>query len=69
MSPAELSDFRKQHGMTQADLAALLRMSPNNGDRTVRRWENGDSPVPFAVEVALWALFEAADLPERFRAR
>jgi DNA-binding transcriptional regulator YiaG len=46
---------RQQLGLTQRELAALLRMG-RNGERQVRRWEDGDVPISGPASVALEAL-------------
>lgn len=44
----EIKDKRKQLGLTQKDFADALGMG-KNGDRTLRRWENGES-TPSTLE-------------------
>jgi transcriptional regulator with XRE-family HTH domain len=51
-------DFRKARdelGMTASQLAKTLRMG-RGADRTIRRYESGQSPVPGPVSVAVEAL-------------
>jgi len=51
-------DFRKardQLGMSASQLAKTLRMG-RGADRTIRRYESGQSPVPGPVSVAVEAL-------------
>lgn len=50
MTPAELKSIRQRHGLTQSELAALLRISDI---RTIRRWETGDRPVSGPASVVL----------------
>lgn len=53
MTPSELKTARKQLGLTQAGLADLLRLAPNNGGRAVRAWEAGARPIPGPVSLAI----------------
>lgn len=55
MRPERVKSIREGLGLTQVDLGTLLRLGPN-GKRTVIRWEQGDTPVPGPVSVALEAL-------------
>ena len=51
-------DFRKARdelGMSASQLAKVLRMG-RGADRTIRRYESGQSPVPGPVSVAVEAL-------------
>jgi DNA-binding transcriptional regulator YiaG len=48
----ELKAARTRLGLTQAGLAALLRVD----GRTIRKWEAGDREIPGTAEVALEAL-------------
>lgn len=50
MTAKQLSVARRRLGMTQAELANALRVGH---DRTVRRWELGQIPVPGPVEVLI----------------
>ena len=49
MSPAELISLRERAGKTQEQLAAELSVS----SRSVRRWENGETPINARTEAAL----------------
>lgn len=53
MTPAALSQARTALGLTQGELASELGLSPDNGARTVRRWESQDQPIPGSVEIVL----------------
>jgi DNA-binding transcriptional regulator YiaG len=55
MSPDDVRDARKALGVSQAGLAELLRAG-KNGDRQVRRWEDGDLTVSGPASVAIEAL-------------
>jgi DNA-binding transcriptional regulator YiaG len=52
VTDVELKAARTRLGLTQAGLAALLRVD----GRTIRKWEAGDRDIPGSVEVALEAL-------------
>ena len=54
MTPAEVKAVRVRLGLTQRELAEWLRLSAN-GDRSVHRWESGDTPISGPAEVALEA--------------
>ena len=58
MTPAAVHAARASLGMTQADLARVLRLSDpdENGRRTVRNWEKGATPISGPASVALEAL-------------
>ena len=59
MTPAEVKSIRERAGLTQTELARLLRISDI---RTIRRWEQGDVPVSGPASIIL-ELIEAGDLP------
>lgn len=59
MTPTELKTIRNQLGLTQAGLAALLKVGSG---RTVRRWEAGERAIPGPAAVALRLLSENPDL-------
>ncbi|MCW5615839.1 MAG: helix-turn-helix domain-containing protein [Rhodocyclaceae bacterium] len=50
MTPDELRAIRNQFGLSQSELAALLKVSDG---RTVRRWEAGDRDIPGPAIVLL----------------
>jgi DNA (cytosine-5)-methyltransferase 1 len=52
VSPAEVTAARKRLGLSQAELAERLRMGAN-GERTVRRWETGETPITGPASLAL----------------
>jgi DNA-binding transcriptional regulator YiaG len=52
MTPAELKQWRKQAGLSQAGLAALLGVVT----MTVSRWELGRREIPSFLHLALEAL-------------
>jgi len=60
MSPSELRRRRKELGLTQRELAKLLRVNL----MTVSRWERGDHRIPEAVALAL-----KGGMPKRRRRR
>ena len=66
MTPDTFKKGRRILGLTQSELAATWEMG-ENGDRSVRRWEAGDVPVPGPVGVLLrWMVWdEPPELPLR----
>lgn len=62
MSPSEIKAIRQRYGLSQTELAALLRVSDL---RTVRRWETGEVPVSGPASIIL-ELMDADELPNRF---
>lgn len=55
MTPGDLRDARRSMGLTQHDLAVLLRMG-GDGKRAVRRWEDGDRHITGPASVAIEAM-------------
>lgn len=55
MTPERIVEIRGARGLSQAELARLLRLGAH-GKRTVARWEAGEVPVPGPVSVALDAI-------------
>ena len=55
MNPNEVRDARRALGLTQHELAVLLRMG-GDGKRSVRRWEAGDRDISGPASVAIEAL-------------
>jgi DNA-binding transcriptional regulator YiaG len=55
LEPYDVKKARAALGLTQRGLAAILRMG-HNGERQVRRWEDGDVPVSGPASVAIEAL-------------
>lgn len=62
VTPYELKAIRKRHGLTQRDIAKLLRIED---DRTVRRWEAGDRAISGPVQILL-EMVNAGELPQRY---
>lgn len=60
MSPSQLKEKREKLGLTQKDFADALGLG-KNGDRTLRRWENGES-TPSQLEAKVIMDF-AQDIP------
>lgn len=56
MTPTDLRAARKSLGLTQSALAKALRLSPKNGDRSVRIWETEGNTIPGPVQVAVECL-------------
>ena len=54
MTAHEFKDARNSLGLSQAELASILGMG-KHGDRTIRRWENGErQPNPIACRALEW---------------
>lgn len=62
MTPAEIRAIRQRYGLSQSELAGLLRISDI---RTVRRWEKGEVPISGPASIVL-ELMDADELPNRF---
>lgn len=54
-SGKDLAKARRAMGISLSDLADALRMGAN-GERNLRRWEAGETPMPGAVGVAVEAM-------------
>jgi DNA-binding transcriptional regulator YiaG len=50
MTPATFKAIRKQAGLTQSGLAALLRISDS---RAIRRWETGEREISGPVSLLM----------------
>jgi len=57
MTPDQIRQVRRALGLSQAELAKVLRMSPDSG-RTIRRWESGETPITGPASLALEMLAE-----------
>lgn len=57
LTPEEVRAARIRLGLTQHQLACLLRMGAD-GKRAVRRWESGDRPISGPASVVLEALLD-----------
>jgi DNA-binding transcriptional regulator YiaG len=53
MTPDDFRNARKALGLSQKDLAKVLRLSEKNGDRSIRIWETEGNTVPGPVQVAV----------------
>lgn len=62
MAPTEIKSIRERAGLTQTELARLLRISDI---RTIRRWEQGEVPVSGPASIIL-ELIAADELPNRY---
>jgi transcriptional regulator with XRE-family HTH domain len=51
----EFANARRSMGMTAKQLAKTLRMG-DSSDRTIRRYESGQIPIPGPLSVAMEAL-------------
>ena len=57
MTTADFRAARKALGLTQHGLAEALRMG-KHGWQTISAWENGKSPIPGPVQVAIQCLLD-----------
>jgi DNA (cytosine-5)-methyltransferase 1 len=57
MKPSEVKAARTTLGYSQRELADALRLGAN-GERTVRRWEQGDVPITGPAQVAIELMLE-----------
>ena len=62
MTPERIRTIRRQAGLTQTGLAAVLRITDI---RTIRRWETGDVPISGPASIIL-EMLDAGELPERY---
>lgn len=53
MTPNQFKAARKKLDLSARGLADALEMDGKWADRTIRRWEHGDQPVPGPVAVAV----------------
>lgn len=68
MQPHEVKAARRALHMTQAQLAAALKLKPPHGARRVRAWESEGAdhiPISGPAEVALKLLLEKGARGER----
>lgn len=57
MKPAEFRAWRRDRGLTQAELGQLLGIATQQrGCRQILRYESGEAPIPRVVVLALQAL-------------
>lgn len=54
----QIQKIRNKMGLTQDQLADKLMLAPESGGRTVRRWENGTTPITGPANVALSYIFK-----------
>jgi len=52
MEKERVKEIRQNLGVSQRQLAGMLKMGPN-GDRTIRRWETGVIEITGPASVAL----------------
>ena len=62
MTPAKVKSIRTAAGLSQREMARLLRVSDI---RTVRRWETGEVPVSGPASIVL-EMLDAGELPARY---
>ena len=55
LTKEDFRNARHELGLSGSRLAKFLRMG-TNADRTIRRYESGESPIPGPVSVAMEAL-------------
>ena len=62
-TPEGFRNWRVQHGLSQRTLGALLELHVKG---TISRYENGHTPIPKTVELALrWLDLELTPTPQR----
>ena len=64
----EIKEKRIRLGMTQKELADAIGL-PKNGDRTIRRWENGETKPSKLEEKALLSFPETTPFPNNAKGR
>ncbi len=57
MTPQEFEAARKQLGLSETALARLFKV----GDRTVRRWEDGEKDIPGPAQVLISLLVKSPE--------
>jgi DNA-binding transcriptional regulator YiaG len=62
MTPAELKAIRQRYGLSQSELAVLLRIADL---RTIRRWEKGEVAISGPASIVL-ELMATGELPQRY---
>lgn len=62
MTPAELLAIRTRYGLSQTEMARILRVSDL---RTVRRWEKGERAISGPASIVL-ELMASGELPQRY---
>lgn len=62
MTPNHIRTIRKEAGLSQTGLAAILRIKDI---RTIRRWEKGEIPITGPASIIL-ELIEADALPHKY---
>lgn len=50
MTPTDLKEARKRLGFKSQSAFARMLGLQGNGDRTIRRWEKGEVPIPGPVQ-------------------
>lgn len=58
MTPNELKAARQQLGFKSQSAFARALGLQGNGDRTIRRWEKGQIPIPGPVQLAIQLMLE-----------
>tara|TARA_R100001086_G_scaffold180400_7_gene100202 strand:- start:135 stop:356 length:222 start_codon:yes stop_codon:yes gene_type:complete len=65
MTPTEIKSIRERAGLTQDQLARMLRISDS---RSIRRWEDGSRKVSGPVSI-LMEMIEAGTFPDAILTR
>jgi DNA-binding XRE family transcriptional regulator len=61
MTPAKLKLARAYMGYSVNDMAAALRLSPENGGTTIRKMESGKVNITGPISVAVDAMMKGYD--------
>ncbi len=51
-----ISEAANKLGLSQTELARVFQMSGSNGERTIRRWEDEEFPIPGHAMIAIRSL-------------
>lgn len=65
ISPSVIREVRQHLGMTQQEFAATMSLSEANGEKTVGRWERGDSAPSPANRLKLQRMYEEVAQADR----
>ena len=63
-APEELRAIRQMYGMSQEQFAVEALGMQKGGGRTLRSWENSESPMPRLMSMALLGVFTRLGEPE-----
>jgi DNA-binding transcriptional regulator YiaG len=62
LTPAELKSLRHGLGLSTQALAGVLRLK---SERTIRKWEAGDTEIPGPAEIVLELIRDSAAVRKR----